>query len=111
MPCHEDLVGIWPFAEDLRPAAGGTPSSRLPPRRQLWGEVAAIRPEPVEQVTGNGAGERGVGGVRAVARVAEDADLVLDLDHEDGVLGAVELAEMSHERGEGADVGLEVGVG
>ena len=64
------------------------------------------------ELGGDGRGEGLVCGVGAVARVAEDADLVFDLHHEDGAIGGVDLGDVLHEGGEGAGVGLlQVGGG
>ncbi len=57
---------------------------------------------------GNGLVEGLVGGFAEVAGGAEDADFVFDLDGDNGVLIGVYLAEMAHDGGEGAGVGIAV---
>ena len=42
----------------------------------------------------------------AVAGIAEDADFVFDLHHEYGVVAAVDLLDVLHERGKGARICL-----
>ena len=44
-----------------------------------------------------------------VAHRAQRAGLVLQLHHDDGVLGAVDLAEVGHQVREGRGVGVVVG--
>ena len=41
-----------------------------------------------------------------VARVAEDADFIFDLHHQNGVVVAVDFFEVLHDGGEGAGVGV-----
>ena len=43
---------------------------------------------------------------RVVTAIAEDADFVLHLHHDDGVLAGIDLANVLHDRGEGAAVGV-----
>jgi hypothetical protein len=45
-----------------------------------------------------------------IARIAKDADLVLSLHHDDGVVAAIDVANVLHEGGEGASVGVAGGV-
>ena len=54
------------------------------------------------QFRGNGRSEGLVGGLGMVARVAQNAYLVLHLHHQHGVIAAVDFLEVPHERGKGA---------
>ena len=64
----------------------------------------------VHQIRGHRPGEGFVGGGNVVARVAQHADLVLHLHHQDGVLLAVHLADVAHQGGESPRVGVAGGV-
>jgi len=45
-----------------------------------------------------------------VARQADNSHFVLDLDHEDRVRGSVHLADVPHQRGKRARIGVAVGL-
>ena len=88
-PGVEELVGV--FAEDLMPGAGGFA-------------------EGGQELRGDLAGDELVGSGGEVADAAVGAGLVLDLDHENGVLRVFGL-EGVHEGGEGGGVGFESDLG
>jgi len=61
----------------------------------------------LDQCGWNGGGKETVCGVGAIAATAEVADFVFDLDHEDGLLILILLADVLHESGEGVGVAFE----
>jgi hypothetical protein len=64
----------------------------------------------VHQLRRHGPGERRLGLGGTVARIADQPHFVFQLNHDDGVLFGIHFAEMLHEGGVGAGVGLQVGV-
>ena len=70
-----------------------------------------VRLEIAGQLCGHGRFEGAIGGVGVVARVAQYADFILHLHHENGVIAAVDLFDVLHESGEGAGIGLLGGGG
>jgi len=63
----------------------------------------------VEELLGHRPRESLVGHRRVVARGAEHADFVLHLHHDDRVRVSVHLADVLHQRGKGARIGVAVG--
>ena len=78
---------------------------RVPQVLQIGIERVAVRLQVLHQLRGDRGGEGLVRGVGVVARVAENADLVFDLHHQNGVVARVDFFDVLHERGKGAGVG------
>ena len=111
VPGHEDLVRARGVAKYLRPATGGLLTLLLPERAKFGIERVAMSSKVFGQLRGHGGGEGLFGRGRMVASIAEDADFVFNLHHDDRVVAAVHLAKVLHDRGERPGVGVAGGIG
>ena len=93
-------------AEYLLPRTGCFGSSRLPQLAKFRNQSVLVPLEVIHQLFRHRPFESLVGRGRAVARIALESDFVLHLDHDDGVLPAIDFLHVPHERGEGARVGV-----
>jgi len=110
VPCHEDLVRAWGVAKHLRPCAGCL-LALLPPEFAEFGiERVPMDLEVFDQLRRYSGGEGLFGRRGVVAAIAEDADLVLYLHHDDCVFADIDLANVLHDRGEGSGVGVAGGI-
>src|SRR5208337_5680120 len=111
VPGHEDFVSARGVAKYLRPAPGGLLTLLLPKRAKFGIERLAMSLKIIGQLWGHGGGKGLVGSGGVVASVAENADFVLNLHHDDRVVAAVDLAKVLHNRGEGPRVRVACGIG
>ena len=108
VPGHEDPLHRATLAEDLFPRPGGLEARRLPRLAKQRDQRLFVLLEVVHQLLGHLPG-KGLGGHRrVVAGNGMHADFVLDLDHDDRVLPAVNFLDVPHQGGEGAGVGVAV---
>ncbi len=108
VPGHEDLLAGRPRAEDLAPRAARLAAGAAPDRAQLRSELFLVGREVGQQLGGNRRAEGALGPGAVVARGRDHPDLVLHLDHHDGVRGPVDVAEVLLDRGERPGVGVAV---
>ncbi len=99
-----------PLAEHFFPGAGGFEAGRLPHLAKLGNQGILVALEVVHQFLRNGLRESLVGQGRAVAGVSGHSHFVFHLDHDDGVLAAVDFAHVPHEGRKGAGIGVAVGI-
>ena len=92
------------LAEDFFPGAGGLAAGGGPHLLQFRQQAVLVPLEIIRQFGGDRSGEGRVGGGAMVARAAEHADFVFDLDGDDGVPRGIHLANVLHDGGEGPGV-------
>ncbi len=109
VPGHEDLITSRIVAKQFWPVACWRAAKRLPALAQVWDKFITMLLEVVDQILRDWRCKGAVGRLRAVARIAHHADLIFDLHHNDRMLLAIDFAQMAHQRGERAGVGLPVG--
>ena len=96
--------------EYFHPCARSLEPVRRPHLAEFGNQRVLVLLKIVHQFLRNLSRKRLVGRGTVVAGVFEDAHLVFDLNHENGVFAAIDLAQVSHTRRKGAGIGVAVGV-
>ena len=81
VPSHKDFVGLGGVSEDLSPGAHGLVAIPVPQGAQVWIERVVVSLEVACQFFRHCGGKGVIGSGRVVARVAQNAHLVLHLHH------------------------------